>query len=156
MDTCTHTHHCRTIVLNTNYTLNHLQKITKTRTNTHTWTPYQTYKLFFIAYRHKLFLFRRFKWTSPIRGSQPCGKGTCVTQWSYEWWCRASQDGKVKVKFWQNVVHWRRKWQPIPVFLPGKPWRAPVFLLGEKEKYTQLNAEFWRIATRDKKAFLNE
>ena len=27
---------------------------------------------------------------------------------------------------------------------------------GEKKRYTQLNAEFQRIARRDKKAFLNE
>ena len=27
---------------------------------------------------------------------------------------------------------------------------------GEKERYTQLNAEFQRIARRDKEAFLNE
>ena len=27
---------------------------------------------------------------------------------------------------------------------------------GEKEKYTHLNAEFLRIATRDKKAFLSD
>ena len=27
---------------------------------------------------------------------------------------------------------------------------------GEKERYTQLNAEFQRIARRDKKAFFNE
>ena len=27
---------------------------------------------------------------------------------------------------------------------------------GERERYTQLNAEFWRITRRDKKAFLNE
>ena len=27
---------------------------------------------------------------------------------------------------------------------------------GERERYTQLNAEFWRIARRDKKAFLSE
>ena len=24
-------------------------------------------------------------------------------------------------EFWQNMVHWRREWQPTPVFLPGKP-----------------------------------
>ena len=24
-------------------------------------------------------------------------------------------------EFWQNVVHWRRKWQPTPVFLPREP-----------------------------------
>ena len=27
---------------------------------------------------------------------------------------------------------------------------------GERERYTQLNAAFWRIAGRDKKAFLSE
>ena len=27
---------------------------------------------------------------------------------------------------------------------------------GEKERYTHLNAEFWRIASRDKKDFLND
>ena len=27
---------------------------------------------------------------------------------------------------------------------------------GERERYTQLNAEFQRVARRDKKAFLNE
>ena len=27
---------------------------------------------------------------------------------------------------------------------------------GEKEKYTHLNAEFWRISRRDKKAFLSD
>ena len=27
---------------------------------------------------------------------------------------------------------------------------------GEKEKYTHLNAEFWRITRRDKKAFLSD
>ena len=24
-------------------------------------------------------------------------------------------------EFWQNVVHWRRKWQTTAVFLPGEP-----------------------------------
>ena len=24
-------------------------------------------------------------------------------------------------EFWQNVVHWRRKWQTTPVFLPREP-----------------------------------
>ena len=26
-------------------------------------------------------------------------------------------------EFWQNVVHWRREWQPTPIFLAGKPNR---------------------------------
>ena len=33
--------------------------------------------------------------------------------------------------------------------------RREVKSKGEKEKYTHLNAEFQRIARRDKKAFLN-
>ena len=24
-------------------------------------------------------------------------------------------------EFWKNMVHWRREWQIIPVFLPGEP-----------------------------------
>ena len=34
--------------------------------------------------------------------------------------------------------------------------RREVKRKGEKERYTHLNAEFQRIARRDKKAFLNE
>ena len=34
--------------------------------------------------------------------------------------------------------------------------RREVKSKGEKERYTQLNAEFQRIARRDKKAFFNE
>ena len=34
--------------------------------------------------------------------------------------------------------------------------RGEVKGKGERERYTQLNAEFQRIARRDKKAFLNE
>ena len=34
--------------------------------------------------------------------------------------------------------------------------RREVKSKGEKERYTHLNAEFQRIARRDKKAFLNE
>ena len=34
--------------------------------------------------------------------------------------------------------------------------RREVKGTGEKERYTHLNAEFQRIARRDKKAFLNE
>ena len=34
--------------------------------------------------------------------------------------------------------------------------RREVKSKGEKEKYKQLNAEFQRIARRDKKAFLND
>ena len=34
--------------------------------------------------------------------------------------------------------------------------RREVKSKGERERYNQLNAEFWRIAERDKKAFFNE
>ena len=34
--------------------------------------------------------------------------------------------------------------------------RREVKSKGERERYTQLNAEFQRIARRDKKAFFNE
>ena len=53
-------------------------------------------------------------------------------------------------EFWQNAVHWRRKWQPTPVFLPWEPhgryekakrydvrgwapqaWRCPNMLQGK-------------------------
>ena len=27
-------------------------------------------------------------------------------------------------EFWQNMVHWRRKWQTTPVFLPQEPHEA--------------------------------
>ena len=33
---------------------------------------------------------------------------------------------------------------------------AEYLLLGEKERYTHLNAEFQRVARRDKKAFLHD
>ena len=32
---------------------------------------------------------------------------------------RPSQTGHSE-EFWQNVIHWRRKWQPTPVSLPGE------------------------------------
>ena len=35
--------------------------------------------------------------------------------------CRATQDGRVTVEFWQNVAHWRREWQTPSVFLPWEP-----------------------------------
>ena len=85
-----------------------------------------------------------------------------------------------------SFMHWRRKWQPTPVFLPGesqgrgslvgcvygvaqiRTWlkqlssssvamkRREAKSKGEKERYKHLNAEFQRIARRDKKAFLRD
>ena len=39
---------------------------------------------------------------------------------------------------------------------PYKQLRKEVKAKGQRERYTQLNAEFQRIAKRDEKAFLNE
>ena len=44
-------------------------------------------------------------------------------------------------------ILWRRERLPTPVFWPGE---------GEKERYSHLNAEFQRIARKDKKAFLSD
>ena len=36
--------------------------------------------------------------------------------------CRVTYDRQGNSEeFWPSVVHWRRKWQPTPIFLPGKP-----------------------------------
>ena len=49
----------------------------------------------------------------------------------------------------------RQKWLPEEVLqIPEK--RREAKGKGEKERYAHLNAEFQRIARRDKKAFLNE
>ena len=40
-------------------------------------------------------------------------------------------------------------------WLPEEALQIAVKSKGEKERYTYLNAEFWRIARRDKKAFLS-
>ena len=40
--------------------------------------------------------------------------------------------------------------------MPYKQLRKEVKDKGEKERYTHLNAEFQRIARRDKKAFLSD
>ena len=45
-----------------------------------------------------------------------------------------SQNGE----FWQNVVHWRRKWQPIPVFLPGEAH-------GQYEKAKRYDTRKWGL-----------
>ena len=49
----------------------------------------------------------------------------------------------------------KEKWLPEEV-LQIAVKRKDVKSKGEKERYTQLNAEFQRIAKRDKKAFLSD
>ena len=38
-------------------------------------------------------------------------------------------------EFWKNVVHWSKKWQPIPVFLSGEP----------KGQYEKAKSKLWEI-----------
>jgi len=45
---------------------------------------------------------------------EPCLKGHPRQTGEVKWRLHRSED------FWQNLVHWRRKWQPTPVFLPGE------------------------------------
>ena len=49
----------------------------------------------------------------------------------------------------------KAKWLPEEALQIAKE-RREVKGEGERERYTQLNEEFQRIARRDKKAFLNE
>ena len=49
----------------------------------------------------------------------------------------------------------KAKWLPEEVLQIAKK-RREVKSKGEKERYIYLNAEFQRIARRDKKAFLND
>ena len=46
----------------------------------------------------------------------------CLTQWNYKpcYVKPPKVDGSGR-EFWQNVVHWRMKWQTTSVFLPWKP-----------------------------------
>ena len=49
----------------------------------------------------------------------------------------------------------KAKWLPEEALQIAEK-RRKAKVKGERERYTQLNAEFQRIARRDKKAFLNE
>ena len=44
-------------------------------------------------------------------------------------------------EFWWNVVHWRRKWKPTPVFLPEEPH-------GQFEKVKRYDAGRWGPPTQ--------
>ena len=63
-----------------------------------------------------------------FHGSQPChGEGACITHWSYEPCpCKVTQDGRVMVEFWQNLVQWRRHWPTTSVFLLWEPCEQNV------------------------------
>ena len=42
------------------------------------------------------------------------------------WHCRkesACQSKRCRFDLWVEKIPWRRKWQPTPVFLPGKSYR---------------------------------
>ena len=83
----------------------------------------------------------------------------------------AAKMGKLRAMYftWTSEVAWGIGPQNSLPHVPGHRVRRSFHLLdscagrypqtshlGEREWYTQLNAEFQRIARRDKKAFLNE
>ena len=53
------------------------------------------------------------------------------------------------------VFHWKAKWLSEEALQIAEK-RREAKVKGEKGRYTHLNAEFQRIARRDKKAFLTE
>ena len=48
--------------------------------------------------------------------------------WWFRWWSICLQCGRPGFNSWVGNISWRRKWQPNPVFLPGKShgWRNLV------------------------------
>ena len=53
------------------------------------------------------------------------------------------------------VFHWKAKWLSEGALQIAEK-RREAKVKGEKGRYTHLNAEFQRIARRDKKAFLSD
>ena len=61
------------------------------------------------------------------------------------WWlrgkepaCRCRRHKRCRFNPWVRKIPWRRKWQPTPVFLPGKPlfrgaWWAPAHGVAESD-----------------------
>ena len=88
---------------------------------------YQSFLGFWVSHGFFIFKIEVFnlfgiypKIWGPLHGSQPCpGKGACITQRSHAVRGHPRQTGHSE-DFWQNVVHWRRKRQPTPVFSPGE------------------------------------
>ena len=61
-------------------------------------------------------------------------------------WMGPSED------FWQNVVHWRRKWQTTPVFLPWEPQKRRKDMTPEDESPSLEGVQYasggeWRAIT---------
>ena len=59
------------------------------------------------------------------------------------------QYGRPRFNPWVGKIHWRREWQPIPVFLPGKfcGWRSLVGYSpwGHKELDTTEQLTHWAV-----------
>ena len=55
----------------------------------------------------------------------------CLPLWR-RWWRVCLQCGRLGFDPWVGMIPWRRKWQPTPVFLPGKfyGWRSLAGLAG--------------------------
>ena len=63
-------------------------------------------------------------WSRPPSWITTChGNGAYITQWSIAMQGHSKQTGNSE-EFWQNLVHWRKKWQPTPVFLFRDPMES--------------------------------
>ena len=65
-------------------------------------------------------------WTTPLFNS--------IKLWAMP--CTASENGRVMVEFWENVVHWKREWQTTSISLPWKPHE-------QSEKAKREDTERW-------------
>ena len=77
-----------------------------------------------------LILWSGIKLRPPPLGSLSLSHWTTrgITAWCFfgngvrwlRWWRIWLQCGRPRFQPWNGKIPWRRKWQPIPVFLPGK------------------------------------
>ena len=79
-----------------------------------------------------------FTWTPPVSDLSSCSQKLSSTFWiiffgylfiwSYAWLsgkestCQCRNHRRPRLDPWVRKIPWRRKWQPAPVFLPGKSY----------------------------------
>ena len=71
------------------------------------------------------------------------------------WWRCVTCRGGSDQDYLQEKEMWKAKWLSEEALQIAEK-RVEAKVKGKKEKYTNLNAEFQRIARRDKKAFLSD
>ena len=83
----------------------------------------------------------------------------CSVVWT-SWWFRCLQRGKPGLDPWVGKISWRRKWQPTPVFLPGKShgckslWQATVLGVTKSQTWLRDFTFFLFLAHRCSSAWL--